>query len=195
MPATTSTVCKCEHKVRGSPPRLLVAALCCVLVAGVGCSGASGGGRTRPAWGHAGETKAHSEDGVAAAVQAAHAGDLERMRTLLPTLPSVNARGARGATVLMGAAAGGHKDIVVWLLQEYTADIDLEARCDLGNTALTWAARYGHARIVESLLHAGAEANAQDKEGWTALATVAHEGHAGVARALLALRPARRQIG
>merc|ERR1719331_973751 len=47
------------------------------------------------------------------------------------------------------------------------------------------ASRYGHTEIAEVFIQAGAEVNAKDKSGRTALMYAAHKGHAAVAKVLL----------
>lgn len=53
------------------------------------------------------------------------------------------------------------------MLLEAGADID--ARCDLGYTALHWAASYGSHHAAKLLLERGADLNAQNKQGQTPL--------------------------
>lgn len=60
-----------------------------------------------------------------------------------------------------------------------------------GDTALTIAARGGHADICELLLHFNADSNAADGNGETALGVAARRGHVEACRALLSRHPSR----
>ena len=48
-----------------------------------------------------------------------------------------------------------------------------------------WATKGGHTKIVQTLLDARADVNAQ-KHGWTALMIASNQGHTKIAQALLA---------
>jgi hypothetical protein len=63
--------------------------------------------------------------------------------------------------------------------------------CGVGETALTTAARSGHADICELLLHFGADGSMADGNGGTALSVAARCGHTDVCRVLLTQRPSR----
>lgn len=80
---------------------------------------------------------------------------------------SINARDPQfQATLLMGAALGGHEDLVHALLKQ-GANIDLQNA--LGGTALMNAASEGHLKIIERLLKEGADAKLCHHRGQRAL--------------------------
>ncbi|KAI8867640.1 hypothetical protein GQ42DRAFT_138322, partial [Ramicandelaber brevisporus] len=55
----------------------------------------------------------------------------------------------------------------------------------MNSTALIYAASFGYEEIVELLLKSGADVDAQDKTGWTALMWATNNNHHNVARLLL----------
>ena len=54
-----------------------------------------------------------------------------------------------------------------------------------GRTALHWASRDGHERMVQMLLDAGADVNAGSEKGVSALQWASASGHQGVIQMLL----------
>jgi ankyrin repeat protein len=50
---------------------------------------------------------------------------------------------------------------------------------------LLWAAEEGHEAVVKLLLEKGAELEAKDSSGWTALIWAAEKGHEAVVKLLL----------
>ncbi len=57
---------------------------------------------------------------------------------------------------------------------------DVNASSKIGNTPLHWAAKYGHAAIVEYLVSHGADVNASNRFGYTPLHWAARSGHAAI---------------
>ena len=57
------------------------------------------------------------------------------------------------------------------------AGADVNARNNIGYTALDWAARKGKTEVVKALVIAGADVNATDNDGWTALQFAKYYGH------------------
>lgn len=69
-------------------------------------------------------------------------------------------------TALMVGSQSDSEAIVALLLRHGT---DVNARNNVGRTALTWAAYVNDAEIVALLTNAGADVNARDDKGETAL--------------------------
>jgi len=87
---------------------------------------------------------------------AASSGRLEAVRLLLERGADARAKGSRGWTPLMMAAAASRPNPgVVALLLEKGADVD--ARDDAGRTALDWALMQGETLVVQELKRAGAK--------------------------------------
>jgi hypothetical protein len=97
---------------------------------------------------------------------AAREGDLGRLRTLLRSGVSLEARDSTGFTALMVAVANGRAETARVLLQ---AGADVNASSPRGWTALMQAASMGRAEAVQLLLDAGADPDARDREAGTAL--------------------------
>ncbi|MHC4228208.1 MAG: ankyrin repeat domain-containing protein, partial [Planctomycetota bacterium] len=96
---------------------------------------------------------------------------------------NVNATDTTGETALHIAALGGHKDVVLALLD---AKASANAENPMGRTPLHYAAREGHSAAVEALLAHGATVNAKDKSpGHTALHYAAYKNQKDVAELLL----------
>lgn len=80
-------------------------------------------------------------------------------------------------------ASIGHESILLRLHQKSCFDVDV---CDnQGRTALWWAARQGHVRVLEWLLNMGADVNARAPRIGTALHVALNYGHDEIALMLL----------
>jgi len=88
-----------------------------------------------------------------------------------------------GDTALMLAVARGDAACVATLT--HLAGSPLAAQNHAGDTALTWAAWYGHEAAAAELLQAGAPANLATAKGETALMFAAYRNHPRVCRLLL----------
>ena len=77
-----------------------------------------------------------------------------------------------GASPLHLAVVVGNTEIVV-LLIESGADVDIRAKDQPGGTPLQWLAFFGKKAMAEILINAGAEVNAKDNNGCTALCAAA----------------------
>ena len=93
--------------------------------------------------------------------QATMDGSLSRMRLLHFAGANINSR-SNGSMPLFIAAGEGRSDVVRYLLAE---GADVNAREQLGDTALTEAAYYGHVALVKELLLRGADINAIGNDG------------------------------
>ena len=93
----------------------------------------------------------------------------------------VNAEQADGSTALLEAAAAGHVSVVERL-------IEAKANPDLGATALPLptAALKNHTDILTLLLNGGADPNAEEADGSTALLKAAYSGNVVAINLLLA---------
>ncbi|MBI3049792.1 MAG: ankyrin repeat domain-containing protein [Acidobacteria bacterium] len=135
---------------------------------------------------------------------AARSGAAEVVQALVAKGANVNARGARGQTALMWAVAQRHPAVVKVLL---AAGADVHAKSDVrgqvmavpphghldynrwipygGETALMFAARAGDLESAELLLSAGANVDAADAWGISAMVLAAHAGHRALVEFLL----------
>ncbi|OPB44043.1 hypothetical protein A0O28_0023610 [Trichoderma guizhouense] len=69
---------------------------------------------------------------------------------------------------MTGWHAAVHFDLLSWA-ERLLPDIDVDARCSDGQTALHWAVRYGRRKFVELLIHKSANLNLCDQAGDTPL--------------------------
>jgi ankyrin repeat protein len=83
---------------------------------------------------------------------------------------------------LLGAAAGGHKEITVRLLDE---GVPLDVKNKEGADSLSQAAGAGHLEVVKILLKGGAQVDGKNIHGWTPLRGAARNGHLEVVQLLL----------
>ena len=131
-------------------------------------------------------------------VNAAYQGDALQVEKMLQQPEDPNDYGVQacyGLLPLGRAADGGHVE-VMRLLLEAKADIDAQDKFGLF-TALHWACRAGAVDAVGFLLAAGANKEAESKEGMTPLCMACRNRHPRVVRLLLeaGAHPGRRTGG
>jgi ankyrin repeat protein len=100
---------------------------------------------------------------------------------------------AKERTFMMAAARFGHTKRLKWMLGlegkdkktgETKFGVGVSIADDNGNTALHWAAEYGHASCIEPLVKAGANVDAANSQGETPLMLASAGGHEQCVRAL-----------
>lgn len=112
-------------------------------------------------------------------------GDLESARRVLEDpggFGHVDGTDEEGNTALMLAAAGGHEQLVRFLLRKGAS---VDRRNHYGWTPLMQAARFGHLTVAHLLLENGAEINGRNRLGASVLTMAARGGHAHLAKLLL----------
>lgn len=110
----------------------------------------------------------------------ARLGDVSRARALVAARAGVDAADWRGFTPLMWAAAGGHAEMVRFLLENGASP---DRRADDGTTALMLAAGNGYVDVIRLLLARGANVAAQ-RSGATARHTAEARGYRQAAAVL-----------
>ena len=113
---------------------------------------------------------AQDKSGATALIVAASRGYKEIVALLLSrgadrTITFQALNGVRGLTALMIAARNGHDEIVKLLIDQTSLNVQAKD----GATALMRAAIQGHGKVIETLIEAGAQVDARDKKGATAL--------------------------
>jgi ankyrin repeat protein len=114
-------------------------------------------------------------------INAAAAGDLLQVKSLIAAKADVNAKTDDGETALMYAVWGDHVEVVQALL---AAGADVKAKNNNGETPLIVASKRGHAGVVQALLAAGADVNAKNNNGETALKIAQVAGHTRMVKLL-----------
>src|SRR5262245_1674600 len=109
--------------------------------------------------------------------EAAAAGDLERVRSLLAGGAAPDERDAAGQTALQLAAESGQTEMVRMLL---AAGADPTAREIIVPTAITGAILNGHDEVVRTLVAAAAERSGGAYPGELPLHEAVEAGHGNV---------------
>jgi ankyrin repeat protein len=152
------------------------------------------------------DLNAKTSNGRTALMMAVEQDQPKIVNALLNKSADVNAATGEGVTALMLAAEKGRTGLVQLLLEK---GINVNAKDEEGRTPLSVAAKRGHFSIakllrdrgakatlpvaaelgdldeVQRLVNKGADINAKDDEGATALINACAQGHADVARLLL----------
>lgn len=113
---------------------------------------------------------------------ASYAGDILEIKRLIVSGKDVNAISEFGFALEIAAATNQLE--AVQLLLEAGADVNLSYG-PVGNTALHAAAVGGHARIIQTLLYAGAGTLMLERDGRTALFLAVSNGHTAATEVLL----------
>lgn len=116
------------------------------------------------------DINSRNDEGATALMLAAGAGHYDMVEMLIAAGAEVDATDLRGWTALMKALFNyeqnkGFPDIVSSLID---AGADIEHKVAYGTRPLMIAAGYGEARVVEVLIAAGVDVNAQNEGGRTA---------------------------
>lgn len=120
--------------------------------------------------------------GENALFNAAFAGVVPLVQTLIAQGCDPDLRNVSGHSALMNAAAAGHLPVVQALFAQGAA---LDARTDTGEQALHFAAEAGHEHVVQWLLQQGCSPNCQNQSGETPMMWATLNGHSSVKRLLL----------
>ena len=107
------------------------------------------------------------DDGVTVVTQASYQGHKDIVAALLEKGADPAVANSEGINALIAAASEGHKEVVEVLLSGDRVDVN--ARDKDGTNALMAAAVRGHKEVIEMLVLKGADVNAQNVDGHTAL--------------------------
>jgi ankyrin repeat protein len=124
---------------------------------------------------HGADLEARSNDGATALMLAAIDGEPETVKTLIVKGADVNAKSSKGQTAFLLAAWNDKEKRLVWdnensVLQSLLdAGTNVNVADDDGNTSLFGAVNFGGPAMVQYLLSHGAEADAKNQKGQTAL--------------------------
>ncbi|TMW69740.1 hypothetical protein Poli38472_001896 [Pythium oligandrum] len=117
--------------------------------------------------------------------EAAKAGELRRVQTLVDKCVDVNAADEHGRTALHHASSSGHADVVRLLLRHEACDVN--ASDEDGETALHGASLAGHTPVVRVLVgHTSCDVNASTQVGRTPLHLASSSARVEIVRELLA---------
>jgi uncharacterized protein len=117
-----------------------------------------------------------------ALVEAAAAGDLERVEAVLDGGADVDERDATGRTAVTAAVYGGHAAIVRRLVDR-GADVDIQD--DSSANAFLASGETGNVEVLREVLRGNPDVTKTNRFGGTALIPAADRGHVEMVRALL----------
>lgn len=131
--------------------------------------------------------------GIPLLVNASRRGNLEMVRNLVSGGADVFAEGPGGGDALWIAAAEGHRELVMYLLEKAEGSEKLGQSLKVAFSA---AVRAGHVEIVKDLLAAGADVNAGQPGGQPPLILACIRGNQGMWEAMygkqMPVRPGER---
>ncbi|MFH1113810.1 MAG: ankyrin repeat domain-containing protein [Pseudomonadota bacterium] len=136
------------------------------------------------------DVNAKTNKDATALITAAGRGHLNAVKLLLEKGADVNAKTRDGWTALARAAASNRRDVVKFLrksgaqVDDRTVAVTTVLKPDKKRD-LMGAIYKGDLKAVERLLAGGADANARDQSGWTALMRAAESGRPDIVRLLL----------
>jgi len=113
--------------------------------------------------------------------EAAAAGDIEQVKSLISQGANLDARDNQGSKPLHHAAVNGHKKVAELLIEN---GADVNTKHNFGGTALHLAAGRGHKDVVELLIAKGADINATNNRGITSLVLAQRRGHTEIVELL-----------
>lgn len=115
-------------------------------------------------------------------------GNDEMVKLLIEKGVELDAQGSWGRTALSLASRNGHLSTMK-LLIENNAQIEPDLRGKTPQLALVEASMSGHEAIVKFLLEIGAEPNARDCDGYTAISGASSRGHLAIVKLLIESGP------
>ncbi|MCB0628863.1 MAG: ankyrin repeat domain-containing protein [Saprospiraceae bacterium] len=127
--------------------------------------------------------QSQDEEGTPVLILAVNRGLDDVVKKLVTAGADVNARRAAyfKSTALMEVGVRNNPELAGWLLDQ---GADLHARDTLGDTALNWAAFYGHEDLVALYLDRGADLLVAGRQG-SAIDIALHRGHEGLIQLLI----------
>jgi ankyrin repeat protein len=124
-------------------------------------------------------------DGITALMTASVGGHVEAVKLLLDNGADPKAMDGDGLTPAMNAAENGTVAVLKLLAENVKEPSYLDIMSSTGFNALIIAAAHGHAKAVEFLLDAGADASLVHENGVTALMYAAASNHVEVMKVLI----------
>lgn len=126
-----------------------------------------------------------------ALLSAAAAGNAIRVKQLLETGASIDARDPAGRTALLLATHANHVETAQLLIK---AGADVNAKDHLQDSPYLYAGAEGRLEILKLTVKAGADLNSTNRYGGTALTPAAHHGHIETVRFLVTTKVPINQI-